>query len=115
MNDELRDMALKQASASQLEQVAPQHGLVLMREEGWRLAHLGFTTPARSRASRRYRLRCPALLSANALGWVAISTRVSPLRRRAERALLLVVLRPLGELCRQVRVAGLPGEVGGPL
>ena len=45
MNDKLREMVLKQASASQLEQTARQHGLVLMREEGWRLARLGYTTP----------------------------------------------------------------------
>ncbi len=45
MNDKLREMVLQHASAAQLEAVARQQGLVLMREEGWRLARAGVTTP----------------------------------------------------------------------
>ena len=46
MNDELREMVLNEASAAQIQNVARQHGLVLMREEGWRLCRAGLTTPA---------------------------------------------------------------------
>jgi len=45
MNDELREMVLNEASAAQIQAVARQHGLVLMREEGWRLCRAGLTTP----------------------------------------------------------------------
>ncbi len=45
MNDEMREMVIKQASASQILHVARQAGLVLMREEGWRLCREGVTTP----------------------------------------------------------------------
>jgi general secretion pathway protein E/type IV pilus assembly protein PilB len=45
MNDELREMVLNEASAAQIQNVARQHGLVLMREEGWRLCRAGLTTP----------------------------------------------------------------------
>jgi len=44
MDDELRTLVLNRASASQLVEVATAHGLVLMREEGWRLAREGLTT-----------------------------------------------------------------------
>ncbi|MEW6199994.1 MAG: GspE/PulE family protein [Planctomycetota bacterium] len=46
MNDELREMVLNEASATQIQNTARQHGLVLMREEGWRLCRAGLTTPA---------------------------------------------------------------------
>lgn len=46
MTDELREMVLNEASAAQIQNVARQHGLVLMREEGWRLCRAGLTTPA---------------------------------------------------------------------
>ncbi|MBP7745205.1 MAG: Flp pilus assembly complex ATPase component TadA [Phycisphaerae bacterium] len=45
MDDELREMVLNQASASQLQTVACEHGLVLMRDVGWELCRRGFTTP----------------------------------------------------------------------
>ncbi len=45
MSDELRELVLNQASASQLLQVARRDGLVLMRDEGWRLCREGVTTP----------------------------------------------------------------------
>lgn len=46
LNDELREMILNRASASQLLKVAQESaGLVLMREEGWRMCRAGFTTP----------------------------------------------------------------------
>jgi len=45
MNDQMREMVLRQAPASQILQVARQNGLVLMREEGWRLCRAGITTP----------------------------------------------------------------------
>ncbi len=45
MNDELRDMVLNEASATQIQNTARQHGLVLMRDEGWRLCRAGLTTP----------------------------------------------------------------------
>jgi general secretion pathway protein E/type IV pilus assembly protein PilB len=45
MTDELREMVLQQASASQLQKTACEHGLVLMREAGWDLCRRGFTTP----------------------------------------------------------------------
>ena len=46
LNDELRELILNAAAASQLLQVACRNaGLVLMREEGWRLAREGLTTP----------------------------------------------------------------------
>ncbi|MBK9126812.1 MAG: Flp pilus assembly complex ATPase component TadA [Phycisphaerales bacterium] len=47
MNDELREMVLNRASASRLLEVARKKGgLVLMRDEGWRLCRAGLTTPA---------------------------------------------------------------------
>jgi len=46
LNDDLRDMILNRASASQLLKVAHETaGLVLMRDEGWRLCRAGLTTP----------------------------------------------------------------------
>ncbi|MCK4341506.1 MAG: Flp pilus assembly complex ATPase component TadA [Phycisphaerae bacterium] len=45
MDDELRELVLNQAAASQILHLACKKGLVLMREEGWRLAREGITTP----------------------------------------------------------------------
>jgi general secretion pathway protein E len=45
MNDQMREMVINQASASQILQVARKQGLVLMREEGWRICRAGHTTP----------------------------------------------------------------------
>ena len=46
MNDELREMILKQASASQLQAAARKSaGLTLMREVGFGMARSGITTP----------------------------------------------------------------------
>ncbi len=46
MSDELRELVLNRASASQLLDVAcKKYGLVLMRDEGWRLCRAGITTP----------------------------------------------------------------------
>ena len=46
MNDELRELILNSASASQLLTVARRDaGLVLMREDGWRMVRAGLTTP----------------------------------------------------------------------
>jgi general secretion pathway protein E/type IV pilus assembly protein PilB len=44
MTDELREMVLQHASASQLQKAGCEHGLVLMREAGWDLCRRGFTT-----------------------------------------------------------------------
>jgi general secretion pathway protein E/type IV pilus assembly protein PilB len=44
MTDELREMVLQRASASQLENRGRQHGFVLMREAGWDLCRRGLTT-----------------------------------------------------------------------
>jgi general secretion pathway protein E/type IV pilus assembly protein PilB len=44
MTDELREMVLQRASASQLENRGRQHGFVLMREVGWDLCRRGLTT-----------------------------------------------------------------------
>ena len=46
MSDELRELILNQASASQLLETAKKdEGFVLMRDEGWRLCREGITTP----------------------------------------------------------------------
>jgi type II secretory ATPase GspE/PulE/Tfp pilus assembly ATPase PilB-like protein len=45
LTDELRELILNEASASQLLRTAREQGLVLMRDEGWRLCREGETTP----------------------------------------------------------------------
>jgi len=46
MNDVLREMILERKSATQLQPVAKEKaGLVLLRDEGWRLVRAGHTTP----------------------------------------------------------------------
>ncbi|MFO0837614.1 MAG: GspE/PulE family protein [Phycisphaerae bacterium] len=45
MNEELREMVVQQKSASQMLPVARRSGLVLLREDGWRLVREGITTP----------------------------------------------------------------------
>ncbi len=44
MSDEVRELVLNEASASQILRVAREQGLVLMRDEGWRLCREGLTT-----------------------------------------------------------------------
>ncbi len=45
MTERLKELVNQSVSASQLQAVAREEGLVLMREEGWRLCRLGLTTP----------------------------------------------------------------------
>jgi type II secretion system protein E len=45
LTDELRELILNQASATQILNVARESGLTLMRDEGWRLCREGITTP----------------------------------------------------------------------
>ncbi len=45
MNDELRELVLNEASAAQILAAARENGLVVMRDEGWRLCRAGVTTP----------------------------------------------------------------------
>jgi general secretion pathway protein E/type IV pilus assembly protein PilB len=45
MNDELRELVVQRASATQLLPAARKTGLRLLREEGWRLVRAGWTTP----------------------------------------------------------------------
>jgi type II secretory ATPase GspE/PulE/Tfp pilus assembly ATPase PilB-like protein len=44
MNEELREMTLQNASASQLRRVAMRHGMKSLREDGWRKVVAGYTT-----------------------------------------------------------------------
>jgi general secretion pathway protein E/type IV pilus assembly protein PilB len=44
MNDELRELVVKHASATQMLKVARRHGLKLMREDGWVKVRNGMTT-----------------------------------------------------------------------
>ena len=44
MNDELRSMALKQASTSEIRRLAVQMGMKGLREDGWRKVTAGLTT-----------------------------------------------------------------------
>lgn len=45
MTDEIRELVINEASASQILKLAREQGLVLMRDEGWRLCREGLTTP----------------------------------------------------------------------
>ncbi len=45
LNDELRQMIVQRRSAAELIPVAKEHGLRLLREDGWRLVRKGITTP----------------------------------------------------------------------
>ncbi|MGE0478844.1 MAG: GspE/PulE family protein [Phycisphaerae bacterium] len=45
MNDEIRELVNKRQSASALLPAARANGLVLLREDGWRLVRAGLTTP----------------------------------------------------------------------
>jgi general secretion pathway protein E/type IV pilus assembly protein PilB len=45
MTDEIRELILQRASATAMLRVARNQGLVLMRDEGWRLCREGHTTP----------------------------------------------------------------------
>jgi general secretion pathway protein E len=45
LNDKLREMIVDRASATAMQNEARKSGLVLMREEGWRLCREGFSTP----------------------------------------------------------------------
>ena len=44
MNDELRELVVKHASATQVLEVARRYGLKLMREDGWAKVRRGLTT-----------------------------------------------------------------------
>ena len=44
MNDEVRSMALKQASTSEIRRLAVQLGMKGLREDGWRKVAAGMTT-----------------------------------------------------------------------
>ncbi len=45
MTDELREMVVNRAAATQMQTVARRHGLRLLREDGWRMVRAGYTTP----------------------------------------------------------------------
>ena len=44
MSEQLRDMTLQSASASQLRRAAMRHGMRSLRDDGWRKVVAGYTT-----------------------------------------------------------------------
>ena len=46
MDDELRDLVLQRASAGKVKNKAVEHGLVLLRDDGWTKVRRGITTPS---------------------------------------------------------------------
>jgi len=45
MNEEIRELIMERASAGRIVEAGKRHGLVLLREDGWRKVRAGITTP----------------------------------------------------------------------